>query len=237
MLRERVDLQEKLKGFRKKELSEAEILEQVKAIYEADAQREEQILERIREGSTAGSNDLDPELLEAQDIFHLKHIKHICIEYRLRFLDSRYFKSPLPFEAIAKIKFLEKLHGTTLKGFRIMAPSKDFKLENVDDPVLFAPIGNHYYLLIHKWGNDLHPLRKLLVWPVKTLENLAIFTLVFSFLATLVFRELFFAQYRSTTEFMMLYLFTVKSVIGLLVFYGFALRKNFNTAIWRSRFF
>ncbi|WP_395062778.1 hypothetical protein [Flavobacterium sp.] len=36
-----------------------------------------------------------------------------------------------------------------------MAPSKAFNLKKYDDPLLFAPIGNDYYYLIHKWGNDL----------------------------------------------------------------------------------
>lgn len=237
MLGERINLQKKLERFRHRELSEAEVLEQVQAVLVAEEEKDEQILSRLQEGDLSDRNSFDLDLLEAQNIYHLDHIKHICIEYRLRFLESRYFKSPLPPEALSKIKVLEKSHKISVEGFKIMAPSKHFKLENADDPVLFAPIGNDYYLLIHKWGNDLHPLRKLLVWPVKSMENLAIFTLVFSLLATLIFRELFFDQYRSTSEFIMLYMFTVKSMVALLVFYGFALGKNFNTAIWRSKYY
>ena len=38
-----------------------------------------------------------------------------------------------------------------------MAPSALFRLEKTDDPLLFVPLGNNYYYLVHKWGNDLHP--------------------------------------------------------------------------------
>jgi len=57
-----------------------------------------------------------------------------------RYLHPKYFKNEFPQEAINKIKALEKEHNITLSGFKIMAPSKLFKLENPDDPLLFAPI-------------------------------------------------------------------------------------------------
>ena len=53
-----------------------------------------------------------------------------------------------------------------------MAPSVLFRLEKKDDPLLFVPLGNEYYYLIHKWGNDLHPFRKALMWPFKNIWNL-----------------------------------------------------------------
>ena len=64
------------------------------------------------------------------------------------------------------------------------APSKLFKLENADDPLLFAPIGNGYYYLVHKWGNDLNPFRRLLMWPYKSFGNLIFTTLLVSLFAT-----------------------------------------------------
>ena len=95
------------------------------------------------------------DLLETDKIFHIDQIKKLAINFRLRFLDSHLFKNQIPDEAITKIRVLEKNHKTTLQGFKIIAPSKTFQLENYDDPLLFAPIGNNYYYLIHKWGNDL----------------------------------------------------------------------------------
>ena len=65
-----------------------------------------------------------------------------------------------------------------------MAPSALFRLEKTDDPLLFVPLGNNYYYLVHKWGNDLHPFRKLSMWPFKNIWNLLFAILLFSFLVT-----------------------------------------------------
>src|SRR5699024_9523529 len=113
---------------------------------------------------------LNLEVIEADRIFHLEQIKKICVVDRLRFLDSHYFKKELPIEALQKTKHIEKLHQTEFTGFKIMAPAKSFRLKNADDPLLFAPMGNGYYYLIHKWGNDLSPWRKLKAWPYKGIE-------------------------------------------------------------------
>ena len=121
--------------------------------------------------ATGDGNNLNFDLLESQHIYHIDQIEKICVDYRLRFLDAKYYKSDIPQQGLAKVNYLNQQHQTELQGFKIMAPSKLFKLENADDPLLFAPIGNGYYYFIHKWGNDLHPLRRMMMWPVKNLEN------------------------------------------------------------------
>lgn len=232
-----IDLRQELEKFRNQRIAEEDLLEQVYAVLEVEQEKESRILERLHQGSSGNENSLDPDLLENTRIFHRSHIKAICIRYRLRFLDTRYFKADLPEEALLEIKRLEKLHGTTLQGFKIIAPSKHFKLENADDPILMAPLGNDYYYLVHKWGHDLHPLRKFLMWPMRNVENLVIFTFFFSFLLTFGIRELFFSRYQETSEFIMLYMFTFKAMVGIIVFYGIALGKNFSSAIWKSKYY
>lgn len=234
MILERVNLQQKLEKNRDSTTSQQELLEQVKNFI-AGKTRDESILEQLEQERQQITTDFNFDLLDPERIFHISHIEKLCVDYRLRFLPSRFFKSKIPHEAISRIKQLEKEHDTTLKGFHLMAPSKNFRLENADDPLLFANMGNNYYYLIHKWGRDLHPLRKMMVWPLKNIENLAIFTILFSFLFTFVLREVFFARYQATSEFIMLFLFTFKAAVGLLVFYGVALGKNFNNGIWNSK--
>ena len=95
-------------------------------------------------------NQFDVDHLERDRIFHIDDIKKTCIDFRLRFLDSKYFKNTIPQAAFDEINHLNTLHNTRLGNYEIMAPSKLFKLENTDDPLLFAPIGNGYYYLIHK---------------------------------------------------------------------------------------
>lgn len=233
----RVNLQRKLENFRNRSVTGEDILEQVRQILKASQEQDQKLLERLQQEDSADGNELDFEKLESNRIFHLSHIKEIAIAYRLRFLPTQYFKSAFPAETLQEIKRLEKDHNTTLKGFQILAPSKHFKLENADDPILFAPLGNDYFYLIHKWGHDLHPLRKMIMWPMKNLENLGISVFLFSFVMTLAIREIFYSQYRETSEFIMLYMFTFKSVLGLILFYGIALGKNFNESIWKSKYY
>lgn len=233
----RINLQRKLETSRNRSVTEERILGQVHDILKKREEVNQQVLERLQEGAAADSNDFDFDRLEVQRIFHLSHIKEIAITYRLRFLQTRYFKSPFPSETLYEIHRLEQIHQTRLEGFQILAPSKHFKLENADDPILFAPIGNDYYYLVHKWGRDLHPLRKLVMWPLKSIENLGIFAFLFSFALTFLIREIFYSGYRETSQFIMLFMFTFKSILGLILFYGIALGKNFNECIWKSKYY
>ncbi|MBZ9631932.1 hypothetical protein LB465_14175 [Salegentibacter sp. LM13S] len=232
----RTNLEEQLYKSRKQRISSENILQQVQEIFEQENKKEETILKKINEGSD-GINTFNLNLLESNKIFHLSDIEKLCIEYRLRFLDSNYFKGEIPYEALLKIKALEKEQQIALKGFKIVAPSKLFKLENADDPLLFAPMGNNYFYLIHKWGNDLHPLRKLLMWPFRHLENFVGFLLVLSFLIALLIPDGLFSPQQTTTQFFMIFFFVFKWVAGLSIFYGFKKGKNFSSAIWQSKYY
>lgn len=237
MLLPTTNIEEKLQRFRNKSSSEDDILKEVKNILAEDNRKEDVILKQIESGKSVESNAFNFDFLETEAIYHIDQIKHICIDYRLRFLDTKYFKGKLPYEAISKIKALEAKHDISIKGFKIIAPSKLFKLENADDPLLFAPIGNGYYYLIHKWGNDLSPARKLLMMPFKNFENLIFTTLIVSFLATLLVPNGLFSNKMGASEFWMIFFFMFKSVAAIVIYYGFAAGKNFNTAIWDSKYF
>ena len=231
------NIESKLKSYRKKSFIESDILKEIQEIFEAYDKASESIQETIKTSSAANSNDFDLKLLETDRIYHLSTIKAICIDYRLRFLDSKFFKGEIPNSGISKIRQLEKDHNIKIKGFKIMAPSKLFKLEDKDDPLLFAPIGNDYFYLIHKWGNDLHPLRKLLVWPFKSIVNLTLVTLVISYIVTLLIPHGLFSKSNSSVEFWIIYFFMFKSIAAIVLFYGFAMGKNFNPVIWNSKYF
>ena len=233
----KTNIEEKLSILKRKTSSDGDILHQVYQILEQDDKKEVKITQSLQQSKETSGNAFDFELLEANRIFHISQIKEICIDYRLRFLNSRYFKGKIPHTAISEIKRLEKLHRIELKGFKVMAPSKLFKLEDKDDPLLFAPIGNSYYYLIHKWGNDLHPLRKILVWPFKNIVNLGLTTLLISYLATLLVPEGLFSKNNTSAEFWMMFFFMFKSIAAIVIFYGFALGKNFNPVIWNSKYF
>ena len=239
MLPERINLQKQLENLRNAEITEEELLEEVKGILASEQDTEADILRRIEQGLPADrdGNDFDFDLLESDRIFHISQIKKICITYRLRFLSTRFFKGELPQDAIFEVKALEKKHETALKGFQMIAPAKYFRLENADDPILFAPIGNQYFYLVHKWGQDLHPLRKLMMWPLKNLETLIFFSFFFSFFLSFGIREIFFSKFQETSQFLIIFMYTFKSLVALIFFYGISLGKNFSSGNWNSKFY
>jgi len=238
MFLEKTNIQKKLANEKAKNpIGEQQVLDEVFAILKDLDVQDSRIKKSISNGGGASTNNFEFDLLETSRIFHITDIKNICIDYRLRFLDSRYFKGEIPEEGISEIKSLEKNHGIELKGFKIIAPSKLFKLEDKDDPLLFAPIGNGYFYLIHQWGNDLHPLRKALMWPFKNVVNLAMVVFAISFLVTMMVPEGLFSKSSSSAEFWILFFFMFKSIASVVIFYGFAAGKNFNPVIWNSKYF
>lgn len=234
----RLNLLEKLENERSK-ANEDKLLNDVKNFLDQLQNEDDSIVKQVLENKNTEDevNDFTFDDLNTKRIYHISQIEKVCVNYRLRFLDSNLFKGDLPQEAIQEIKRLNTEHNTELKGFKIMAPSKLFKLKNADDPVLMAPMGNGYYYFIHKWGNDLHPLRRLLVWPVKTLENFIFTMFVLSLITTALVPKGIFMDENSGTEFFLLFIFMFKWLLGMALYYGFAKGKNFNTAIWQSKFY
>ncbi|MDB2702085.1 hypothetical protein N9Z01_03140 [Flavobacteriaceae bacterium] len=218
----------------KKLFKPTNIAEKLKDANESNASFMETVNQLISRPS--GVNDFDLEKLATANIFHIDNIKNTCIDYRLRFLDLKYFKNDLPQEAFDKIARLEAVHGTTLSGFKIMAPSKLFRLKNTDDPLLFVPIGNDYFYLIHQWGDDLNPFRKLFMWPFKNIWNLMVLIMGISWIATSLTPMAIFSKTTSWSTYWMLYFFMFKAIASIVLFYGFALGKNFNPAIWNSKY-
>ena len=236
MLMNRLNIEKKLLSERRKFKSETAILEEIKAIFSENEIERNQIISNLKKEGSTKLNKLQFDLLETNKIFHLEQIKTICIDYRLRFLDSSLFKNNIPEEAISEIRKIEKNHDTTLEGFRIVAPSKAFHLLNYDDPLLFVPIGNEYYYLIHKWGNDMHPLRKLLVLPVKNLWNFMLFSIVLSIIVAFLVPTNNLSKSVPLAP-IIVFLFAFKSIIAIFLYYFFMMGKNFNEEIWQRKYY
>lgn len=199
-------------------------------------QHEKELKNLINHLNINSFNSFDFEKLDSNKIYSINTIKNVCIDYRLRFLDIKYFKNKLPNEVFQKIKSLEKTHNTNIGDFKIMAPSALFRLEKTDDPLLFVPLGNNYYYLVHKWGNDLHPFRKLIMWPFKNIWNLLFTILLFSFLVTEITPLTLFTKTPNTSSYWMLLFFMFKAIASVVLYFGFALGKNFNPAIWNNKY-
>ena len=181
-------------------------------------------------------NEFNLNKLKNENIFHINTIKSTCVDYRLRFLDIKYFKGEIPLEAIEKIKQMEIDHNKKLNSFKIMAPSIMFRLKKTDDPLLFIPIGSNYFYLIHKWGNDLAPLRKIRMWPFRSITNLLLTLLFLSYFVTLITPISIFTKNPDSSGFWILFLFMFKALVSIVLFLGVALGKNFNPKIWNSKY-
>ena len=211
-------------------------LDKIRA-YELTANDQETALKTLYDSfEIRTTNAFNYDLLDRNKIYHLEQIKKVSINYRLRFLDLKYFKNKLPESAHQDIQQLEALHETHLSGFKIMAPSALFRLEKADDPLLFAPLGNDFYYLVHKWGNDLHPLRRLMMLPFKNIWNLLGLVLAISFVVTEIMPKNLFTKSPDASTYWMLLFFNFKAIASVVLFYGFALGKNFNPAIWNNKY-
>lgn len=231
------NIEKQLQKYRNKRLGKETVMDEVLCIFSENDIQRDKISATLTKKHKTVSNEFNFNYLKTENIYQLEDIKNICITYRLRFLDSHYFHGNFPEEAISKIRQLEKVHKTTLQHFKIIAPAKRLKLENADDPMLFAPMGNDYFYFIHKWGNDLHPLRKILMWPYKNFENLVFTVFLLSILITAITPLSWFTKTGGMQEEIILFLFIFKMVGGIVLYYGFAKGKNFNGAIWDSKYY
>ena len=231
---QKLNIHQELLKERAKNTDSNQLSEVLKKIWVESDLKSTNIKETLNSKNDNSYNSLDFDKMDSNKIFHEKTIEKICVDYRLRFLDTNYFKGEYPDDLNRIVLNIENEHNTILKNFKIIAPSKLFKLRSPDDPLLFVPIGNGYYYLIHKWGNEMKRLRKLLVLPFKNLNNLLIFSIIFSALFTAGGKMIFNTM--TDAEVFTLFLFAVKSFVFIFFYLFFLVGKNFNQTIWNSRF-
>ena len=230
----KVNLFEELLRERNKQISSIELKSLIKDIWQKEDFKKNRITNSLNDKNNKNFNKMKFENMETKNIFHKDTIKSICVQYRLRFLDSNLFKGDYPDNITKVISDIEKKHETTLNNFMIMAPSKLFKIKSPDDPILFVPIGNDYYYLIHKWGEEFNYLRKLLVLPFKNIDNLTVFSILVSVFFALVGK--LFMPSLSSSEVFILFLFLVKGFIFIFFYMFFLTRRNFSESIWNSKY-
>ena len=230
----KVNLFEELLRERNKQISSIELKSLIKDIWEKEDLKKNRIANSLNDKNNKNFNKMKFENMETKNIFHKDTIKSICVQYRLRFLDSNLFKGDYPDNITKVISDIEKKHETRLNNFMIMAPSKLFKIKSPDDPILFVPIGNDYYYLIHKWGEEFNYLRKLLVLPFKNIDNLTVFSILVSVFFALVGK--LFMPSLSSSEVFILFLFLVKGFIFIFFYMFFLTRRNFSESIWNSKY-
>ena len=217
------------------------LLDQVADILSTSVKQDEDVLYRLQYAPIAQIMAIDALTEEDKpNLFTSQQIKHICLKYNLRFLDSSYFKSPFPYEAIAKIKAFEHTYAVTIKNFKVIAPAEVFKLEDCNkDPLLFAQLADNRYYLIHQWGNDLAWYRALVSFPVKSVYSyfmfmwlpaaMIAFGIPFSWLNVLPENALNMRLWLTVHSFIALFFFVI--------FLGSTAHKNFSENSWDSKYY
>lgn len=238
-----IDIEEELRreSLRHKKHQES-LVDDVNTILAKELEQESEITAALKREDCNLTN-VNFKKLNPKNIYNQNQIRKICIRYRLRFLDSQYFKGEIPYEAILKIKELQKKYDIKANSFKIIAPSKLFELgdECEKDPLLFLNLGNGYYYFVYKWGNDLAWHRKLLAWPLQNPTNAII--CIATCLAIIVYSmpKTWFvnpAGIQDITYFrMFLFFYLFIASCGLTLLFGLTFHKNFNEQEWDSQYF
>jgi len=236
-----VNLHEKLSALRSKNTTSAhqDLLDGFKILLNAPSDGE-RILQNLF-ASEGGQEALHFDALDTNRIYHISDIKKLCVDYRLRFLDSKRFNGTFPSEALDAVKDFEATQGREIKGFKMIAPAGMFKLAEKDkDPLLFVPMGGGYHYLIAKWGNDLHPLRRALVYPFRDFESLMKTVFGFCLAVAILFPESLIRGPKDTGTIMhirvIFFFWMVFSTGAMTALYGFSRMKNFNANLWKSNY-
>lgn len=229
---------ELLKTRTKKRSQEDVLIDEVKNILSSDLLKENKILGNLKFYNKSfellDESEINPSL-----VFSTEEIKNICIKYRLRFLDSQFYKDEFPYEAVLKIKDLNTDFKKDLKGFKILAQAEAFSKKEKDLPcLLFAPTINGNFYLIHSWGKEYKWHRKYFLFPMRTFETLmltiAVFVLIVDLslpvrLITLDRSAPYWCGYRIATYFH-LFIFCC----GFTAYATFAFNKNFSKSNWND---
>ena len=206
---------------------------------------EEQKQDDLIRAMVLSANDARPVRLRGMDpdrVFHVDPIRTLCIRYRLRFLPGALFKGSIPNQAVHAIRRLEQKAETPLSGFTVMAPANRFKLcDSEVDPLLFVPIGNDRYYLVHKWGNELNPIRSILNWPFRSAIHLGVSVVLLGILLAMVVPNNWIA---STPEAgfwgahrIVMCVWSIMVCASFTVFAWFAFFGQFSSEAWNSRYF
>lgn len=220
-------------------LGQARLLEQVHGWLDEEQKRDDILRAVIRASRKPSPARL--QLINPDRVYSLGTIKSLCVTHRLRFLEGGLYKGEIPGRALLAIRELEQRAEAPITGYMIMAPSARFRLcDSEVDPLLFVPIGEGRYYLVHRWGTDLSPWRALLYWPVRGPIHLASIVVLFAILCTALMPaewmgdasvSLFNPQ-RALLLFWTLMVFSGFTLFGWFAFFG-----QFSREAWNSRHF
>ncbi len=235
----KTDIFTQLAGVRSRNRTNEDILvDEAQRILRNDLFTETKILQNLRQYADTNEliteEDVNPDLL-----FTLKEIKIIATNYRLKFLESKYYKPEIPYDTIKAIKQFNTEFKKELKEFRILSVAEAFGEKTPEkSAALFVKTNHNNYYLLHQWGNALTKNRELGYWPLRRFENLALTVMAFTLLVTLSLptalitldtKATYWCGYRAGTFFHLLIFFS-----GFTTYFTITFAKNFSSANWNK---
>jgi hypothetical protein len=165
-----INLEKKLVAGKDKAYTKREqlVLDEDAAITATNDEENIKILEEMRlghivsEAQTIRARLKSIQGLDPSRVFKREDIKKLCMSYRLKFLPIDHYRGSIDPELPTKVKEFKKQFGDNFRydNFSVCAPADSFQLQDHPvDPLLFYWLGDGMYYLVHKWGNDISPLR------------------------------------------------------------------------------
>lgn len=95
-------------------------------------------------------------------VYRESDIRKLCFKYDFKFLPPSEYIGKVP-PSLGKALMDYGVNSKPRGNFKILAPREMFRREIVswEDPVLFYYLGNGYWEVVHRWGNDMNPIRVL----------------------------------------------------------------------------
>lgn len=231
-----IDIKKQLQKERGSLSREDELLKEAERILVKGRLSEKNILDNLKFYNSS-FEFLDDEELEGEAVYSIQQLKNVCTKLRLRFLSSQSYTGEIPYEALLKIKDLNKRYGKDLKHFKVLASEKFFLDEaRGEEATLFAQTLYGNYYAVHSWGKPHRKSRKARFYFLRSFETLLFCLLAFSLFETMVLptrlittdaRATYFSMYRIACVFHLL-IFNA----GFTVFALFGFHLNFSGSMW-----
>ncbi len=227
-----INIKEELIKEKKKRISSvSELIVEANQIIEQDFLHEKRIKQAVK-NTTGELSFINETKLKSDHVFSELDIKTICVNYRLRFLDSHFYKEELPYDVLVKVKEFEKEFDCSLTNFKVVAPKSKFNLKDPNaDPLLFIPLSNGKYYLIASWGNDMAWYKKFIYFPLRNFQTLFITVLSFCLLVAFllpfdltVLKRIYISLHAFIFSF------------GVITFIGMSFGVNLSSTDWKNKF-
>ncbi len=181
-------------------------------------------------------------VLDLKKIFSITEIRKVCIDYRLRFLDSKNYAAEIPYNVYLKCSAFEIKTGKSI-NFKILTETNNFKAKYPNSQhLIFADLGNNEFYFLAKWGNPFSNIRKISSYPFKSVETAIASVFIFALLITIITpSSLIVTHHKVESYFSMIraafYFYCVIFLAAVFTYYIVALRKNLNITEWDSNSF